>query len=152
MREPRLRSSPSFFHPSTNRRMYRFASNGEMGEPCGMLLRLLPAGAVAGWALHPLESAAFSRRTPTADVSRCSKNHYSITSSARSKMEVGISIPSVFAVFRLTIDLNLAACSMGISPGFVPLRIFVHEESGAAKKIGKLHSVTEQPAACRQFE
>src|ERR1700738_2964548 len=34
--------------------------------PC--LLRLLPAGAVAGWDLHPLESAAFSRRTPEADV------------------------------------------------------------------------------------
>src|SRR6202795_2793947 len=35
--------------------------------PC--LLRLLPAGAVAGWDLHPLESAAFSRRTPQADSS-----------------------------------------------------------------------------------
>src|ERR1700736_6352320 len=33
--------------------------------PC--LLRLLPAGAVAGWDLHPLESAAFSRRTPITD-------------------------------------------------------------------------------------
>ena len=32
--------------------------------PC--LLRLLPAGAIAGWGLHPLESAAFSRRTPEA--------------------------------------------------------------------------------------
>src|SRR5271155_5625529 len=32
--------------------------------PC--LLRLLPAGAVAGWASHPLESAALSRRTWTA--------------------------------------------------------------------------------------
>ena len=32
------------------------------------LLRLLPAGAVAGWALHPLESAALSRRTPKADI------------------------------------------------------------------------------------
>jgi hypothetical protein len=31
------------------------------------LLRLLPAGAVAGWDLHPLESAALSRRTPGAD-------------------------------------------------------------------------------------
>jgi len=29
---------------------------------------LLPAGAVAGWGLHPLESAAFSRRTPRADI------------------------------------------------------------------------------------
>src|ERR1700681_1352648 len=34
--------------------------------PC--LLRLLPAGAVAGWGLHPLESAALSRRTPAAVV------------------------------------------------------------------------------------
>src|SRR5437667_12566933 len=34
--------------------------------PC--LLRLLPAGAVAGWGLHPLESAAFSRRTSEAPV------------------------------------------------------------------------------------
>jgi hypothetical protein len=30
--------------------------------PC--VLRLLPAGAVAGWGFHPLENAAFSRRTP----------------------------------------------------------------------------------------
>src|ERR1700681_3360633 len=35
--------------------------------PC--LLRLLPAGAVAGWDLHPLESAAFPRRTPMTDAS-----------------------------------------------------------------------------------
>jgi hypothetical protein len=37
--------------------------------PC--LLRLLPAGAVAGWDLHPLESAAFSRRTPKAVLDHC---------------------------------------------------------------------------------
>jgi hypothetical protein len=29
---------------------------------------LLPAGAVAGWDLHPLESAALSRRTPNSDI------------------------------------------------------------------------------------
>jgi hypothetical protein len=34
---------------------------------------LLPAGAVAGWALHPLESAAFSRRTPLADICSAAK-------------------------------------------------------------------------------
>ena len=33
------------------------------------LLRLLPAGAVAGWGLHPLESAALPRRTPRTDIS-----------------------------------------------------------------------------------
>src|SRR6266478_4184574 len=32
------------------------------------LLRLLPAGAVAGWVFHPLESAALPRRTPGADI------------------------------------------------------------------------------------
>jgi hypothetical protein len=32
------------------------------------LLRLLPAGAVAGWGLHPLENAALSRRTPFPDI------------------------------------------------------------------------------------
>ena len=32
-----------------------------------MPFRLLPAGAVAGWGLHPLESAALSRRTRKAD-------------------------------------------------------------------------------------
>src|ERR1035438_3266170 len=31
-------------------------------------LRLLPAGAFAGWGLHPLESAAFARRTPGPDI------------------------------------------------------------------------------------
>ena len=34
------------------------------------LLRLLPAGAVAGWGSHPLESAAFARRTPTPVIAR----------------------------------------------------------------------------------
>src|ERR1700741_4266298 len=29
-------SCPSFFHPSTNRRMYRLLSNGLIGEPCGL--------------------------------------------------------------------------------------------------------------------
>ena len=34
------------------------------------LLRLLPAGAVAGLDLHPLENAALSPRTPLADTER----------------------------------------------------------------------------------
>ena len=33
-----------------------------------------PAGAFAGWDLHPLESAAFSRRTPSTDI--CSEGCY----------------------------------------------------------------------------
>jgi hypothetical protein len=42
---------------------------------------LLPAGAIAGWDFHPLESAAFARRTPKAVIHqraaferRCRKN------------------------------------------------------------------------------
>jgi hypothetical protein len=31
---------------------------------------VLPAGAVAGWDLHPLESAVFARRTPGADIAQ----------------------------------------------------------------------------------
>jgi len=31
---------------------------------------LLPAGAIAGWDFHPLESAAFARRTPEAVIIR----------------------------------------------------------------------------------
>jgi len=33
---------------------------------------LLPAGAVAGWDFHPLESAALSRRTPETDLATSS--------------------------------------------------------------------------------
>src|SRR2546422_9531896 len=29
-------SCPSFFHPSTNRRMYKLLSNGLIGAPCGV--------------------------------------------------------------------------------------------------------------------
>ena len=54
--------------------------------PC--LLRLLPAGAVAGWGLHPLESAALSRRTPIADVH--------ISTLASSKVELGADIRTGF--------------------------------------------------------
>src|SRR5262249_48937538 len=47
----------------------------------------------------------------------------SITSSARSRTDVGNSIPIAFAVLRLTTSSNLVGCSIGRSAGFVPLRI-----------------------------
>ena len=49
--------------------------------------------------------------------------HYSMTRSARSSSDGGIARPSAFAVFRLITSSNLVGCSMGRSPGFVPLRI-----------------------------
>jgi hypothetical protein len=45
----------------------RFPKASAISSP-PQLLRLLPAGAVAGWDLHPLESAALSRRTPEAVI------------------------------------------------------------------------------------
>jgi hypothetical protein len=52
---------------------------------------------------------------------------YSITSSASASSLGGTSIPSAFAILRLMLDVNLVGCSMGMSPGLVPLRILVDE-------------------------
>src|ERR1700676_4382536 len=48
-------------------------------------LRLLPAGAVAGGDLHPLESAAFARRTLKSDIAPCPKTFTLPDSLTRSK-------------------------------------------------------------------
>jgi hypothetical protein len=48
---------------------------------------------------------------------------YSIISSARSKIDCGISMPRVFAVLRLMVNSNLLGSSTGRSAGFAPLRI-----------------------------
>src|ERR1700731_4639733 len=85
--------------------------------PC--LLRLLPAGAVAGWGLHPLESAALSRRTPEAAI----RLPHSITSSARARIDGGTVSPSALAVLRLTTSSNVVGCCTGRSAGLAPLRI-----------------------------
>jgi hypothetical protein len=42
------------------------------------LLRLLPAGAIAGWDLHPLESATFPRRTGEADITIVAQGNQSV--------------------------------------------------------------------------
>src|SRR5215468_744963 len=47
---------------------------------------------------------------------------YSITSSARASSDGGISMPSAFAVLRLTTNWNFVGCSMGRSAGFAPFR------------------------------
>ena len=48
---------------------------------------------------------------------------YSITSSARSSIEVGTAMPIAFAALRLTIVVNLVARSIGRSAGLAPLSI-----------------------------
>src|SRR5258705_12317089 len=47
---------------------------------------------------------------------------YSITSSARPRIDCGTLRPSAFAVFRLTSSSTLVDCCTGRSAGFFPLR------------------------------
>src|SRR5262244_3934170 len=56
-------------HSRCHQFVTRFPKASATSSP-PQLLRLLPAGAFAGWDLHPLESAALSRRTPLADINR----------------------------------------------------------------------------------
>jgi hypothetical protein len=57
------------------------------------LLRLLPAGAVAGWDLHPLESAALSRRTPGADIAKLAVNIVRFPSEGTIESAAGSCVP-----------------------------------------------------------
>src|SRR5215472_16764593 len=56
-----------------------------------------------------------------AEVRRTSR--YSMTSSARARIDGGIASPNPRAAFKLTIRSNLVGCSTGRSAGFVPLGI-----------------------------
>jgi hypothetical protein len=82
-----LRADPSTGEPANDTESRRHAGMGRIHAHPGTvtrratasdlgaaLLRLLPAGAVAGWDLHPLESAALSRRTPEADAQHLPTN------------------------------------------------------------------------------
>src|SRR5205814_1933052 len=54
---------------------------------------------------------------------RSNSQLYSITSLARSRVDVGTVRPSAFAVFRLTTSVNLVGACTGRSAGFSPLRM-----------------------------
>ena len=60
---------------------------------------------------------------PGGDLSRCSKNTYSITSLASICIEIGTSIPRALAVFALMTNSNLVDCCTGKSEGFASLRM-----------------------------
>src|SRR5579864_9392410 len=62
-------------------------------------------------------------RLEDADYIAAKQQAYSITSSARSRIDVERSTPIAFAVLRLTANSNLVACSTGRSAGFAPLSI-----------------------------
>jgi len=82
---------------------------------------LLPAGAIAGWDFHPLESAAFARRTPGTEVGSFSLYHL-VREREQALRESGAN-----HVSRLFVDdeFKSRGCWIGESPGGVPRRSFV---------------------------
>ena len=81
--------------------------------PC--LPRLLPAGAIAGWALHPLESAALSRRTWKPDIAK---------SKIQSCSERGLSRTAPYANFQTVgIPAQVKRCRNRRSDGSPSVRI-----------------------------
>src|SRR6516165_7618731 len=66
---------------------------------------------------------------------RSKKSRYSITSSARSRIDVGTDTPIALEVFRLRANSKLVGCSTGKSDGFAPLRILATNDA-ARRNIG----------------
>src|SRR6516162_5423350 len=62
---------------------------------------------------------------------------HSITSSARSRNDSGIVSPSAWAVVRLMTRSNLVGCSIGISLGFAPRRIWSTRSAERRYRSGK---------------
>ena len=87
------------------------------------------------------------RFVPEADVSSRSKaTVYSITSSARSKVDVGTDTPIALAVFKLSANSKLVGCSTGRSDGFAPPENLGHKRRSAAKYRKRINAVRHQPA------
>ena len=57
------------------------------------------------------------------DPQRTNSRRYSMTSSARTRMDCGIVMPSAFAVVRLIASSKIAGCNTGNSEGLAPFRI-----------------------------
>jgi hypothetical protein len=72
---------------------------------------------------HPLTTDLQVRRLLVCFFVEARDNFYSITSSARVSSVGGNTIPSDFAVLRLTKSSNLVGNSTGKSAGFSPLKI-----------------------------
>jgi hypothetical protein len=80
---------------------------------------------------------------PKAAVSNRSKaSPYSTTSSARSRIDVGNTIPNLFAVLTLTTSSNFVGNSAGTSLGFEPRtklgRVVLDRDDNSSVLIGKL--------------
>src|SRR5262249_1129537 len=76
---------------------------------------------------HQKRTCAVQSRCPLwakSGLMQCSKKErYSITASARAKSAGAISIPRLFAAFRLRMSVNLSGCSIGRFAGLSPRRM-----------------------------
>ena len=79
----------------------------------------LPLKADVNTAMQRQSRSAISGREQMQQMT-CANARYSITSSARNSIDVGNTIPNLFAVFRFTTSSNFVGNSAGTSPGFEP--------------------------------
>jgi hypothetical protein len=68
----------------------------------------------------------------------CFQSNYSMTSSVRARKLEATVRPSALAVLRLRTNLNLVACSIGMSPGFAPLIILSTKAAARRNKSAKI--------------
>src|SRR6516165_4140687 len=73
-----------------------------------------------------------------------------MTSSARNRIDLGTSMPSAFAVFRLTTSSNVVGCSTGRSAGFSALEDFVNIDGSTFIKTVVVRSVRHQTSRSRK--
>src|SRR6516164_6334873 len=83
-----------------------------------------PSGSLQKVSDHPSSFSGLSLAQGKFHFEPPSASHHSITSSARSRIAVGSSMPIALAVLRLTTSSNFVACSTGSSAAFAPLQIF----------------------------
>ena len=70
---------------------------------------------------------------------------YSITSSARTRIDCGMFKPSALAALLFTISSSLVGNSTGRSPGLAPLNL-IHISGCAIKILRQVGSIADQPA------
>ena len=96
-------------------------------NPCGYPHKPLVSYRInrqlSGWIPPPLIIRAFGAHCHNRTHALQQIIGYSITSSTRISNDIGISMPSVFAVFRFMSNSTFVTCSTGSSAVFSPLRI-----------------------------
>ena len=105
--------------------MEPISSSPESQKPDDHLLKRASKVMLGGKCIRGSYVKVRSRPVPAIQISRRqSLAVYSITVSARNRIEFGIFTLSALAVFMLITNSNFVGCSIGMSPGFVPLNIF----------------------------